>query len=210
MSIWSILLDYLYTNIRYMRAGGVLFYGILVLLAVMQISSACSTHRLDCPAYDSTMLKAWFPYSGGSRITFSGNGFDTLFIDQVSISQASSTNTNTSNATCTLYAGINGATRPGKLSFAIEDNRDDRRNGAISFRLGAFGFVADSLSDTGFVRPQQQLSVAHTNYKLGARTYARVQEIRAADSSAMLKVYLARGYGLVGYETSNHTLWTLP
>jgi hypothetical protein len=196
-----------------MRLGRLAFYGILLLIAVLQISSACSP--VECPANDATLLKTWFPYAQGDKKYFSSSlgQQDTLLITSFTNSEAY---TSKGGQGCNHAATVTGTGSKNYNNqepfFYLYDGADDG-HGYAEIRVRGFHSSSGPVSDTGFRDPNCLLR-SHSNYTLGSRQYTRVQELYldtlVDKTSPVYRVYVAKGYGLVGYDTyPDRTTWRL-
>lgn len=187
------------------------------LLICACLLNSCYT-KYDCPGYPETSFFSWFPYSKGQRFIFKNSAG---LADTLNIGKATKTEPYTGRSykgksdpdatKCSAGANIVSSDYTPSTRLILDISHTATAESTnIGFAFDRMIFACQNIADTGLLmstEPGAKLH-AHTVFDLNVhgRIFPRVQVIETEDSayatkSKKDKLYLAKGFGIVGYET---------
>lgn len=200
---------------------------LITLSAMVLTMASCSKNEplmypeLDCPPYDATFLNTWFPYEQGSTYYYKDEGSNTrqwMEIANVVHSDGDDISECFVEDKCHPYGYIFASRdleQPDKITCSINHYRTDGEESlSLSFNSPATELSVQSdgtliLNDLYYGRSEQYYAdikpdvTHHQQLQLKDATYTDVYEfVYPYTGQGETKVlYLAKGYGIVAYET---------
>lgn len=190
-----------------------------VFIVVQALFSFCS--KVHCPAFSDALYDSWLPYHQNQLLVFadSSGQTDSITISQADQSEAYTTSAGFGGQRCDISARLQST--PGTYRYyelTVEETvfNDTTKTGSLAF--GDLDVPMTGIADTGLqvAKWTGDLPVSthfHSSYDLGGKTYSRVQEITRTDiasaKAAVHKLWLAENFGLIGYEETDGTIWTI-
>ncbi|MEZ5017984.1 MAG: hypothetical protein R2800_13075 [Flavipsychrobacter sp.] len=202
------------------------YYLYLVTIIVISITNySCNdicTKRVDCHAFDGTLLYSWFPYNEKDKTFYfsDGNDTDTLIIDEIDNSTAYKLEYNSrygEEKHCDIKGNIKSLAAPkfnGGIPLDITHYESDVdlmgfEYLEISFKKSRFylwpedGGFKKAATTSGFSKEHSLTSFDVIN--LNNKTYNNVILVTLVQGSTTTynidKVYIAKGQGVIGYRT---------
>lgn len=182
---------------------------------------SCKT-KIDCPAFDNTVLNAWFPYQEGQTIYFTS---EPQRIDTLSIAKVSATGPHTieygargneKGYKCDVQGLITSTAdygeHPGWVALRVQHYQEPPKTGSYTYNGIKLNFrgVADVelFPNDGFftLQDEQRTIVKYTDFEINGNVYGEVCAINTIDKVLAEKegvdvLYIAKGVGIVGYKT---------
>jgi len=198
-----------------------------ILLLIAPVFLCACSKALQCPPFDEAARSSWLPQETGSTIAFEEETDHSLIRFTVTYNKASEayreepanygigyyTRDCEADANISLAASDNQSAWVTEyyLSITSEFTEDKEQFRSLKYQLGDFGggfrlFPTLSMSGTAANAQMDRDSIVD-NLALGGRTYERVliQTRSIADTAGRVirKVYLAPGYGIVGFTSKD-------
>lgn len=199
---------------------------LLVLSCILYSSCAPCTKRVDCPEYAGDYLYAWFPYWEVEKTFYFSDGTnrDTLIIDDVFESKPYKYNEGTVKGfggdgefTCDAYGIIQARENKqhlGWLNLRVTHHASFQKGNHVpelEITLNNYNVVMKLEHEVPAWIVDDSIHNYNINYSNGVQlingnTYKEVFIITTENTDTAIKekidkVYIAKGYGLIGYRT---------
>jgi hypothetical protein len=207
-----------------------LFYLAVITLASLFFyacgEQCCSTKSIECVGYTDAVGRSWIPYNNKGNLIFASSGGprDTLTFDSVSVTAPYTSQKQCSNNVCDANLRVFGGSGAKSL-YCFHQLAQNNSSGISNSSIVQIAFLgcniqADSIAPTGLINVRigacQATNLFSSQLSLNGISFSNVQEITADTLSAcakgnpLRKIWLARGRGLIGYQTIvDNNVWAL-
>ena len=202
---------------------------LLVFCLIVCVSSCttCNYKTVQCPAYYNPNFASWFPYHDSETVLFrnAAGTTDTLFIATAVEGGPHSIYGHFTTADCRSHAEISAPLSnilSGHLTLDVGESRGLQYTTGASLAFDSVYISVAGIVDTGLDlqvnnSPSREKWLSHfsVNTVFNGKTYDSLQTLFAADSAsagiaAIDTIYLARGYGIVGFSSyPSHAVWSI-
>lgn len=192
---------------------------VLFAAAIMITNMGCE-QTVVCPAYDDANFAGWFPYSEGQVMIFKNKSdqADTIIIGKIIKSKRTEHTERIGGKQYWCEQEIQVTSKSGYSKLSIMHSKGEMTYNYINVVFKSLSVTANGIIDNGLDgkdRSKSWVPILNYNLDFDGKQYGVLQEIQVTDTSAVNtskidRLYIGKGYGIVGYRTyPEKEIWCL-